>query len=64
MRSFKKPLKNLYPLIIVSLRYCAILFDYYKWKNRFSEIKGDVGMSPHEKGGEQEDAYTNKETHS
>ena len=25
---------------------------YYKWKNHFSEMKGDVGMSPHEKGGE------------
>ena len=29
-----------------------------KWKNHFSEMKGDVGMSPHEKEGEQEDAYT------
>ena len=27
-----------------------------KWKNRFSEMKGDVGMSVHEKEGEQEDA--------
>ena len=27
-----------------------------KWKNHFSEMKGDVGMSPHEKEGEQEDA--------
>ena len=32
--------------------------DYivYKWKNHFSEMKGDVGMSLHEKEGEQEDA--------
>ena len=30
-----------------------------KWKNHFSEMKGDVGISPHEKEGEQEDAYTN-----
>ena len=29
-----------------------------KWKNHFSEMKGDVGMSPHKKEGEQEDAYT------
>ena len=27
----------------------------YKWKNHFSEMKGDVGMSLHEKEGEQED---------
>ena len=27
-----------------------------KWKNHFSEMKGDVGMSHHEKEGEQEDA--------
>ena len=27
-----------------------------KWKNHFSEMKGDVGMSVHEKEGEQEDA--------
>ena len=31
---------------------------YYKWKNHFSEMKGDVGISPHEKEGEQEDTYT------
>ena len=28
----------------------------YKWKNHFSEMKGDVGMSLHEKEVEQEDA--------
>ena len=27
-----------------------------KWKNHFSEMKGDIGMSRHEKEGEQEDA--------
>ena len=27
-----------------------------KWKNNFSEMKRDVGMSRHEKEGEQEDA--------
>ena len=27
-----------------------------KWKNHFSDMKGDVGMSLHEKEGEQEDA--------
>ena len=32
-----------------------------KWKNHFSEMKGDVGMSLHEKEGEQEDAYTETE---
>ena len=36
----------------------------YKWKNHFSEMKGDVAMSPHEKEGEQEDAYTKTEAHS
>ena len=30
----------------------------FKWKNNFSEMKGDVGMSRHENEGEQEDAYT------
>ena len=35
-----------------------------KWKNHFFEMKGDVGMLPNEKEGEQEDAYTKTETHS
>ena len=35
-----------------------------KWKNHFSEMKGVVGMSLHEKEGEQEDAYTKTETQS
>ena len=35
-----------------------------KWKNHFSETKGDVGMSYHENEREQEDAYTEAESHS
>ena len=37
-----------------------------KWKNHFSEMKGDVGgdvMSPHEKEREQEDAHPKTESH-
>ena len=38
--------------------------EYYdKWKNHFSEMKGDVGMSLHEKEEEQEDAYTETGSH-
>ena len=36
----------------------------YKWKNHFYEMKGDVGMSVHEKKRKQEDAYTKIQTHS
>ena len=35
-----------------------------EWKNHFHEMKGDVGMSHHEKEREQEDAYTKTESHS
>ena len=35
-----------------------------KWKNHLYEMKRDVGMSPHEKEREQEDAYTKTESHS
>ena len=35
----------------------------HKWKKHFSEMKGDVGMSLHEKEGEQEDAYTKTGSH-
>ena len=38
-------------------------YNYHKWKNHFSEMKGDVGMSLHEKEGEQEDAYTETGSH-
>ena len=34
------------------------------YKNHISEMKGDVGMSPGEREGEQEDAYTKKECYS
>ena len=34
-----------------------------KWKNHFSEMKRDIGMSLHEKEGEQEDAYTETGSH-
>ena len=40
------------------------LSNVYKWKNPFSEMKGDAVMSHHEKEGEQEDAYTKTEIHS
>ena len=36
--------------------YSHAVMIRYKWKNHFSEMKGDVGMSLHEKEGEQEDA--------
>ena len=38
--------------------------EWNKWKNHFYEMKGDVGMSHHEKEREQEDAYTKTESHS
>ena len=35
----------------------SLLYIYtFKWKNHFCELKGDVGMSVHEKEREQEDA--------
>ena len=37
---------------------------YDKWRNHFYEMKGDVGMSVHEKERKQEDAYTKTQTHS
>ena len=37
-------------------KFTSAIANYYKWKNHFSEMKGDVGMSLHEKEGEQEDA--------
>ena len=36
----------------------------YKWENHFYEMKGDVGMSVHEKERKQEDAHTKTQTHS
>ena len=35
----------------------------YKWKNHFPEMKGDVGMSSHEKEGEQENAHPKTDSH-
>ena len=37
--------------------------EWNKWKNHFYEMKGDVGMSVHEKERKQEDAYTKTQTH-
>ena len=34
----------------------------YKWKNHFVEMKGDVGMSVHEKGGKQVNATPTHKT--
>ena len=38
--------------------------DNNKRKNHFYEMKGDVGMSPHEKERQQEVAYTKTESNS
>ena len=38
--------------------------EWNKWKNHFYEMKGDVGMSVHEKERKQEDAYIKTQTHS
>ena len=35
---------------------------YYKWKNHFVEMKGDVGMSVHEKRGKQVNATPTHKT--
>ena len=35
---------------------------YNKWKNHFVEMKGDVGMSVHEKGGKQVNATPTHKT--
>ena len=44
---------------------CFSFITYiYKWKNHFYKMKGDVGMSGHEKERKQEDAYTKIQTHS
>ena len=44
--------------------YPKVKNEWNKWKNHFHEMKGDVGMTGHEKGREQEDAYTKTESHS
>ena len=48
---------------ILMLTQCIEAGKVYKWKNHFSEMKRDVGMSLHEKEGEQEDAYTETGSH-
>ena len=52
--------------IITIYVLCNVNLDLYiyKWKNHFYEMKGDVGMSVHEKERKQEDAYTKTQTHS
>ena len=47
-------------IIDLSTMVCTV----YKWKNHFYQMKGDVGMSVHEKERKQEDAYTKTQTHS
>ena len=42
----------------------SFLIEWNKWKNHFYKMKGDVGMSGHEKERKQEDAYTKIQTHS
>ena len=37
--------------------------EWNKWKYHFYEVKGDVGMSSHEKEREQEDAFTQTQIH-
>ena len=50
--------------IIFLLGLCPKLKnEWNKWKNHFSEMKGDVGMSLHEKEREQEDAHPKTESH-
>ena len=44
--------------------HISFLIEKMKWKNHFSKMKGDVGMSGHEKERKQEDAYTKIQTHS
>ena len=38
--------------------------EWNKWKNHFYEMKGEVGMSWHEKERQQEVAYTKTESNS
>ena len=43
--------------------YPKVKNEWNKCKNHFNEMKGDVGMSSHEKEKEQEDAYAKTESH-
>ena len=51
-------------LFLCVLCFLLCFLYVYKWKNHFYEMKGDVGMSVHEKERKQEDAYTKTQTHS
>ena len=48
----------------VSLMGLRMTNAWNKWKNHFFEMKGDVGMPSHEKEREQEDSFTQTQTHS
>ena len=43
---------------LTAFHYWALPQPKSKWNKHFFEMKGDVGMSGHEKEGEQENAYT------
>ena len=60
MRVHKKLLARAAQTIFVG----ALPHEWNKWKTHFCEIKGDVGMSVHEKEMEREDAHTKTQTHS
>ena len=46
--------------LLLALPTCLEM-HLYKWKNHFNEMKGDVGMSSHEKEREQEDVYIHQD---
>ena len=48
----------------ITLKLFSDVAMFNKWKNHFYEMKGDVGMSVHEKERKQDDAYTKTQTHS
>ena len=39
------------------------IYSYIQVENHYFEMKGDLGMSSHEKEREQEDAFTQTQTH-
>ena len=59
-----------YLMVLVSVSfshliiYCMAMYAFlmYKWKHHFVEMKGDVGMSVHEKGGKQVNATPTHKT--
>ena len=48
----------------ITLKLFSDVAMFNKWKIHFYEMKGDVGMSVHEKERKQDDAYTKTQTHS